>query len=265
MLAAYRAFWADVVAAGKTADWQSPRLARHATGKVLARVRGQFRALDSQGFVALGTIKVSPRVVRLAGEKATVQDCVDTSRFRRYDPKNKRWLDQLGGQPDGQRSTLTLDGQGNWKVAESVVAGNAQEAERRPGPGSGGSAPYRERRVGGMEPGQAAAGRGRGRGPPGWRAGRLQRGRRQRWRHLPAQEVSQALPAGLGATERPHRHAGSACRRDWDWYWSYCTDGVQVWMGDLWVGATVPVIAPAVLAQTARRYLRSAAWHSGQS
>jgi hypothetical protein len=121
--AAYRAFWADVVAAGKTADWQSPRLARHATGKVLARVRGQFRALDSQGFVALGTIKVSPRVVRLAGEKATVQDCVDTSRFRRYDPKNKRWLDQLGGQPDGQRSTLTQDGQGNWKVAESVVAG----------------------------------------------------------------------------------------------------------------------------------------------
>jgi hypothetical protein len=123
VLAAYRAFWADVVAAGKTADWRSPRLAKHATGKVLARVRGQFRALDSQGFVALGTIKVSPRVVRLAGEKATVQDCVDTSRFRRYDPKNKRWLDQLGGQPDGQRSTLTLDGQGNWKVAESVVAG----------------------------------------------------------------------------------------------------------------------------------------------
>ena len=123
VLAAYRAFWADVVAAGKTADWQSPRLARHATGKVLARVRGQFRALDSQGFVALGTIKVSPRVVRLVGEKATVQDCVDTSRFRRYDPKNKRWLDQLGGQPDGQRSTLTLDGRGDWKVAESVVAG----------------------------------------------------------------------------------------------------------------------------------------------
>jgi hypothetical protein len=123
VLAAYRAFWADVVAAGKTADWKSSRLARHATGKVLARVRGQFRALDSQGFVALGTIKVSPRVVRLAGKKATVQDCVDTSRFRRYDPKNKRWLDQLGGQPDGQRSTLTLDGQRNWKLAESVVAG----------------------------------------------------------------------------------------------------------------------------------------------
>jgi hypothetical protein len=72
VLTAYRAFWADVVAAGKTADWQSPRLARHATGKVLARVRGQFRALDSQGFVALGTIKVSPRVVRLAGKKATI-------------------------------------------------------------------------------------------------------------------------------------------------------------------------------------------------
>lgn len=50
----------------------------------------------------------------------------------------------------------------------------------------------------------------------------------------------------------PDPHAGEAG----DWYWSYCTDGVQVWMGDLWVGATVPAVAPAVLAQTARRYLR---------
>lgn len=35
VLAAYRAFWADIVAVGKTADWQSPRLAEHATGSAL--------------------------------------------------------------------------------------------------------------------------------------------------------------------------------------------------------------------------------------
>ena len=28
-----------------------------------------------------------------------------------------------GGQPDRQRSTLTLDGQGHWKVADSEVSG----------------------------------------------------------------------------------------------------------------------------------------------
>jgi len=52
-----------------------------------------------------------------------VQDCVDTSRFRRYDPKKRQWLDSGGGQPDRQRSTLTLDAQGHWKVADSEVSG----------------------------------------------------------------------------------------------------------------------------------------------
>jgi hypothetical protein len=123
MLAAYRAFWDDVVAAAKTADWRSSRLDDHATGKMLDRIRSQLRGLQFQGWVARGTIQVSPRLVDLADKKATVQDCVDTSRFRRYDPKKRQWLDSGGGQPDRQRSTLTLDGQGHWKVADSEVSG----------------------------------------------------------------------------------------------------------------------------------------------
>jgi hypothetical protein len=123
VLAAYRAFWDDVVAAARTADWRSPRLDNHATGKMLDRIRSQFRGLQFQGWVARGIIEVSPRLVGLAGKKATVQDCVDTSRFRRYDPKKRQWLDSGGGQPDRQRSTLTLDGQGHWKVADSEVSG----------------------------------------------------------------------------------------------------------------------------------------------
>jgi hypothetical protein len=123
VLAAYRAFWDDVVAAARTADWRSPRLDDHATGKMLDRIRGQFRALEFQGWVARGSIEVSPRLAALTGRKATVQDCVDGSRFRRYDPKKRQWLDSGGGQPDRQRSTLTLDGQGNWKVTDSEVSG----------------------------------------------------------------------------------------------------------------------------------------------
>ena len=123
VVAAYRAFWDDVVAAARTADWRSPRLDDHATGKMLDRIRSQFRGLQFQGWVARGTIEVSPRLVGLAAKKATVQDCVDTSRFRRYDPKKRQWLDSGGGQPDRQRSTLTLDAQGHWKVADSEVSG----------------------------------------------------------------------------------------------------------------------------------------------
>jgi hypothetical protein len=123
VLAAYRAFWADVVAAAKTADWRSPRLDDHATGKMLDRIRNQLRGLQFQGWVARGTIQVSPRLVGLASKKATVQDCVDTSRFRRYDPNKRQWLDSGGGQPDRQRSTLILDAQGHWKVTDSEVSG----------------------------------------------------------------------------------------------------------------------------------------------
>jgi hypothetical protein len=123
VLAAYRAFWDDVVAAARTADWRSSRLDDHATGKMLDRIRSQLRGLQFQGWVARGTIHVSPRLADLAGKKATVQDCIDTSRFRRYDPKKRQWLDSGGGQPDRQRSTLTLDTQGHWKVADSEVSG----------------------------------------------------------------------------------------------------------------------------------------------
>jgi len=123
VMTAYRAFWNDVVAAARTADWRSPRLDDHATGEMLDRIRSQLRGLQFQGWVARGTIQVSPRLVGLTSKKATVQDCVDTSRFRRYDPKKRQWLDSGGGQPDRQRSTLILDAQGHWKVADSEVSG----------------------------------------------------------------------------------------------------------------------------------------------
>jgi hypothetical protein len=57
VLAAYRAFWADVVAAAKTADWRSSRLNDHATGKMLDRIRrahssGPRNSLgESRGFL----------------------------------------------------------------------------------------------------------------------------------------------------------------------------------------------------------------------
>jgi hypothetical protein len=119
--AAYRAFWDDVVAVGRTADWQSPRLAEHATGAALAQLRAQFREVKAQGWIAKGAVKLSPVVVSVRGAKATVRDCVDTTRYGRFDPKANRWIDPPGGQPDAERFELVFE-QG-WKVAATVVTG----------------------------------------------------------------------------------------------------------------------------------------------
>lgn len=121
VLAAYRAFWDDIVAVGKTADWQSPRLAEHATGAALRLLRAQFREVNAQGWIAKGSVKLSPVVVSISDTRATIRDCVDTRRYGRYDPRAGRWIDPPGGQPDAEQVKLVFsDG---WKVADTVVPG----------------------------------------------------------------------------------------------------------------------------------------------
>ena len=81
--------------------------------------------------------------------------------------------------------------------------------------------------------------------------------------------VSQA--GGSGAYAEAGGSSGIECRyfkerlptdgdmshqgEDGQWYAYWCGDGVNLWLGNLWVPATVPAVAPATLAQLARRYL----------
>jgi hypothetical protein len=58
--------------------------------------------------------------------------------------------------------------------------------------------------------------------------------------------VPPSIPIGT-----PDPHAGEPGT----WYASICTDGTEMWLGDLWVPAAQPAVAPAVLAQLARRYI----------
>jgi hypothetical protein len=58
--------------------------------------------------------------------------------------------------------------------------------------------------------------------------------------------VPPSIPIGT-----PDPHAGEPGT----WYASICTDGTEMWLGDLWVPVAQPAVAPAVLAQLARRYI----------
>jgi hypothetical protein len=120
VLAAYRAYWNDVVAIGATADWQSPRLAEHATGQALAEARATFHTLKAQGQVARGTVDLRPTVLSVNGRSATLYDCNSTSRFLAYDAKTGALRDKSSGRRNGKTVTLTLQGTA-WKVANVVT------------------------------------------------------------------------------------------------------------------------------------------------
>jgi hypothetical protein len=122
VLAAYRASWADVVAIGKTADWQSPRLAAHTTGQALQRLRTHFRNLKTFGLITLGTVELNPKVVALRGRAAIVEDCVDVSRFLLHDAKTRQPREKPDSRPNAGVATLTLTADG-WKVSKTVGRG----------------------------------------------------------------------------------------------------------------------------------------------
>lgn len=122
VLTSYRAFWDDVVAAGRKADWRSPRLADHAAWQALKQVRDHYKALRDAGLVDLGTVGLHPKVTSLAERTATVSDCVDVSRFLRHDAKTLEPRETPDPRPDAGVATLTLSG-GVWKVTRTEQRG----------------------------------------------------------------------------------------------------------------------------------------------
>ena len=120
VLAAYRAFWNDMIAVGATADWRSPRLDDHATGRALAEARSTFRSLHARGLVARGTVKVRAKVLSVKSRTATVYDCNSTSNFLAYDAKSGELRDKSSGRSNGKTVGLVLRN-GTWKVADTAT------------------------------------------------------------------------------------------------------------------------------------------------
>lgn len=110
VLAAYRAFWADVVAASATSDAASPRLAQHATGAELAALRTRLAADKRAGRVARGAPRLLKTALAALGPKsATVRDCMDSNRWLFYDAKTGALRDKPSGKLYAVTAGLVLD------------------------------------------------------------------------------------------------------------------------------------------------------------
>jgi PBP1b-binding outer membrane lipoprotein LpoB len=120
VLAAYRAFWNDMIAVGATANWRSPRLDDHATGSALVAAQATYRDLNQRGLVARGTVEVRAKVLSIKGSTATVYDCNSTSNFLAYDAKTGKLQGRSSGRSNGKTVTLVRRN-GAWKVSRSVT------------------------------------------------------------------------------------------------------------------------------------------------
>jgi hypothetical protein len=77
VLASYRAFWDTYIAASNPMNPEHPALAERAAGEELDTVRRTLLARKSAGEVFQGTMNLSPTIIAVTGDRATVRDCHD--------------------------------------------------------------------------------------------------------------------------------------------------------------------------------------------
>lgn len=118
VISAYNSMWMDMAAAAKTANYQDPVLANHASGAALSTlVRGLY-GYQRQGWVIKGTPVTHPRVTSLSPPAspvdAAVIDCFDDTHWLVY--KGVGGL--ADNTPGGHRKvTANLQDRGGvWKV-----------------------------------------------------------------------------------------------------------------------------------------------------
>lgn len=122
-LAAYRAMWADMVVAARTADYQAPILADHASGNALALLVHGLAVNRQEGIVTRGQPTMDPQVVSVSPPANPTQvdivDCFNDANWLNYKVSGGLQNNVPGGR---HHTTATVtDTAGVWKVTELQV------------------------------------------------------------------------------------------------------------------------------------------------
>lgn len=121
----YLAMWADMVEAGKTANYQSARLADHATSQALQVLYQGLLDAHNKKLVIKGQPTFSPSVTGVTPAvnpvAVTLSDCVDGTNWLNYTADGSLQDDTPGGK---HRTTATVGRlNGRWLVTHLTVAG----------------------------------------------------------------------------------------------------------------------------------------------
>jgi hypothetical protein len=118
-LTAYRSMWADLVSAARTSNFQSTRLAQHASGQVLTLfVQGLARD-QLHDIVTRGEPALHPVVTSSSPSRATVVDCFDDTHWLEYKTSGGLAKNAPGG-PRATTATV-VKMSGTWKVTQLTV------------------------------------------------------------------------------------------------------------------------------------------------
>jgi hypothetical protein len=124
--AAYTGMWQQMAKADETADWQSPELAKYATGDALGVINRSLYTDHLNGVVSTGAPTTSPQVTKLEPPDnpttVTVSDCGNDATW----VKHKTDGSPLNDPPGGRRSiTAEVKKQtdGSWRVTRFAVEG----------------------------------------------------------------------------------------------------------------------------------------------
>lgn len=126
-IAAYLGMWQDMVHAATTSDWQSPTLARDATGNALTTISRGLYADHYNGLITKGEPVDQPQVSSADPPNApttiTISDCGDDSRWLKYRADNGQ---PANDGPGGRRQINAIVKKavdGSWKVTDFGVHG----------------------------------------------------------------------------------------------------------------------------------------------
>ncbi len=125
---AYVGMWEDVAAVATTSDWQSPRLADHATGDALSLLSRQMYADHYNGLITKGKPVNIPVVQSVephdTPKTVMIRDCSDASNWLKYRADNGQLADSEPGGKHLINAEVKLAVDSSWRVTRFAVEGN---------------------------------------------------------------------------------------------------------------------------------------------
>jgi hypothetical protein len=122
-VAAYRAMWKDLEAAGRTADPNAQQLGDHASGGALRLLKYGLAKDRQDGVVAKGYVVLTPQVESATPattpKQVKITDCSDDSHWLLYKPDGTLKNNVPGGHYKTQ-ATIQRTGD-DWKVTELTM------------------------------------------------------------------------------------------------------------------------------------------------
>lgn len=129
VLARYRAFWEDAfLVAADPMDPEHPALAEHAANPELEQLQRAFLSRRASGEVIRGTFELSPTIVSVDGDTATVRDCyLDNTGV--YDAGTGERKDEPSNGARVEILVSLINDGGAWKVSEIKKEGEGCQPE----------------------------------------------------------------------------------------------------------------------------------------